>query len=162
MINSQNSLSSNAVQRRLGWQLLGTRMVEIVLAPLVLFGIFWFYLGKFLGGEFSTATWQDNTYLINPIFSFISRTFASGEFPYWIDSIIGGVPLYSTPQFSILYPLYFFGSDLYRTPLDALIYVHYVTLLHLFIFYLNSYIMLRIFRIPILSSIVGATFLALS
>jgi hypothetical protein len=46
--------------------------------------------------------------------------------------------------------------------LDALLQVHYVTFLHVGILYLNSYVMLRIFHLPILPSIVGATCCAFS
>ena len=137
-------------------------MTEIVLAPLALLGIYWVYLGTFLNHNYSVSTFLDNTYLFHPIFSFISKSFSSGEFPYRMDSLMGGLSLYSTPQFSTVYPFYFFGANLYRTPTDALVHLHYVTLLHIGILYLNSYIMMRIFHLPVVSAIVGATFLAFS
>src|SRR5216684_3793827 len=71
--------------------------------PFVLLGIFWIFLEKYLGSVYSVATWQDNTHLILPLFAHVSKSFAAGEFPYWINSIAGGIPLYNTPQFSILY-----------------------------------------------------------
>src|SRR5262249_39814582 len=46
--------------------------------------------------------------------------------------------------------------------LDALLQVHYVTFLHIGILYLNTYVMLRIFHLPILPAIVGATCCAFS
>src|SRR5581483_1925803 len=94
---------------------------EFLLIPCVLAGIFWLFFGKFLSGEYSVATWVDNTHFLLPLFSHVSRAFAAGEFPYWINSIAGGVPLYNTPQFSLLYPFYFFRWDFYRTPVDALL-----------------------------------------
>jgi len=136
------------------------RLCEALLIPFVLLGIFWIFLGKYLGGEHSTATWLDNTHLILPLFAHISRSFAAGEFPYWINSIAGGVPLYNTPQFSILYPFYFFGWNLYRTPLDTSLHVHYVTLFHVGILWMSTYVMMRIFHLRIISSVLGATLFA--
>src|SRR5262249_49693389 len=92
---------------------------EVILIPIVGLGIFWIFLGRYLGGQHSVATFLDNTHFLLPLFTHISKSFAAGEFPYWINSIVGGVPLYNTPQFSILYPFYFFRWNLYSNPLDA-------------------------------------------
>ncbi len=135
-------------------------LCEAALIPVALVGIFWIFLGKYLGGEHAVATFQDNTHFILPLFTHISKSFAAGEFPYWINTIAGGVPLYNTPQFSLLYPFYFFGLNLYRTPLDAALHVHYVTLLHVGILWMNTYVMMRIFKLRVISSIVGATLFA--
>ena len=136
------------------------RRCEALLIPLAWSGIFWIFLGRYLGGQYSTATWLDNTHFLLPLFTYISRSFAGGEFPYWINSIAGGVPLYNTPQFSVLYPFYFFHWNLYRTPLDASLYVHYITLLHVGILWMSTYVMLRIFHLRIISSVLGATLFA--
>ena len=138
------------------------RFLEPILIPFVLFGIFWAFLGKYLSGEYSVATWLDNTHFILPLFSHISKSFAAHEFPYWINSIVGGIPLYNTPQFSLLYPFYFFGWNLYNTPLDTLHHVHYVTLLHVAILWLSTYAMMRIFHLRMISSVMGATLFAFS
>ena len=136
------------------------RLCEALLIPFVLLGIFWIFLGKYLRGEHSVATFLDNTHFILPLFAHISKTFAAGEFPYWINSIAGGIPLYNTPQFSILYPFYFFGWNFYRTPLDTSLHVHYVTLFHVGILWMSTYVMMRIFHLRILSSVLGATLFA--
>jgi hypothetical protein len=138
------------------------RACEVFLIPIVLSIIFWIFLGKFLDGEHSRANWKDNTYLILPIFSFISKSFSSGQFPYWLNSIVGGIPLYDSPQFSTLYPFYFFGFNLYSSPIATSIQVHFLILLHVGILYLNTYIMLRIFHLPIIASVLGATLFAFS
>jgi hypothetical protein len=122
--------------------------------------IFWVFVGTFLDGRHSVATWLDNTYLLLPLFAHISKVFAAGEWPYWISSIVGGIPLYNTPQFTLLYPFYFFNWGLYQSPLDALMHVHYVTMLHLGICLLNTYVMLRIFHLGVVSSVIGATLFA--
>jgi hypothetical protein len=133
---------------------------EAVAIISICLGATWIFLGKFLTGEHSVATFQDNTYFLVPFFAYISKSLASGQFPYWINSIAGGVPLYNTPQFSLLYPFYFFGWNLYRSPIDTSLHIHYVTLLHVAILWLNTYVMMRIFRLRILSSIIGATLFA--
>jgi|GEM_PF-1796278 hypothetical protein len=138
------------------------RTCEVVFIPFVLSIIFWIFLGRFVGGEHSEATWQDNTYLILPIFSFIAKSFSSGQFPYWLNSIVGGIPLYDSPQFSTLYPFYFFGSSLYSSPISASIQVHFLIMFHVWILHLNTYVMLRIFRLPIIASLLGATLFAFS
>jgi hypothetical protein len=136
------------------------RVCEAVLVPCLLSLIFWVFVGTFLDGRHSVATWQDNTHFLLPLFSHISKSFAAGEVPYWINSIVGGMPLYNTPQFTLLYPFYFFNWGLYQSPLDALTHVHYVTLLHLGICLLNTYVMLRIFHLGVVSSVIGATLFA--
>jgi hypothetical protein len=138
------------------------RFLEPILIPFVLLGIFWAFLGKYLSGEYCVATFLDNTHFILPLFAHISKSFAAHEFPYWINSIAGGIPLYNTPQFSLLYPFYFFGWNLYNTPLDTLRHVHYVTLLHVAILWLSTYAMMRIFHLRMISSVMGATLFAFS
>src|SRR5215470_12201120 len=140
----------------------GIRWWEPFLVLFILFFIFRAFFGKFLTGEYSVATWLDNTHFLLPLFAHVSRTFAAGEFPYWINSIAGGIPLYNTPQFSLLYPFYFFGWNLYRGPLDTLVHVHYVTLLHVAILWLSTYVMMRIFHLRMISSVMGATLFAFS
>jgi hypothetical protein len=153
---------SNRLSLWLKWANRYHRACEVVFVPIVLSIIFWIFLGKFLDGEHSEATWQDNTYLILPIFSFISKSFSSGQFPYWLNSIVGGIPLYDSPQFSTLYPFYLFGSHLYGSPISTSIQVHFLILFHVGILYLNTYVMLRIFHLPIIASVLGATLFAFS
>jgi len=152
-------------KRLRSWLIFGKRYpiaCEVVFIPIVLSAIFWIFLGRFLDGEHSRANWTDNTYLILPIFSFIAKSFASGHFPYWLNYIVGGIPLYDSPQFSTVYPFYFFGSGHYSSPVSASLQVHFLILFHVGILYLNTYIMLRIFRLPIIASLLGATLLAFS
>jgi hypothetical protein len=139
-----------------------TRWWEPVLVLFILFFIFRAFFGKFLTGEYSLATWLDNTHFLLPLFVHISKSFSAGDFPYWINSIAGGIPLYNTPQFSLLYPFYFFQWGLYSTPVDALLHAHYVIFLHVAILWLNTYVMMRIFHLRIVSSVVGATLFAFS
>src|SRR6516164_155088 len=138
----------------------GNKLFEVLLIPLVLVGLWVTFLGKFATGEYSVATFQDNTHVYLPIFAHLSKSFAAGEWPYWINTIAGGVPLYNSPQFSVLYPLYFFGWNLYGSPLEASLQVHFVSLLHIAILWMSTYIMMRIFHLRIVPSILGATLFA--
>lgn len=135
---------------------------EIVVAPLALLVLFLTTFKDFVAGNRSIATFQDNTYLILPLFHHIAESFRRGDYPYWMNTIVNGLPLYNAPQFSTTYPLYFFRSGLYLTALDALVQVHYVTLLHLFILYLNTYVLLRVLRLAPLPSLLGASLFAFS
>jgi hypothetical protein len=138
------------------------RAREIILALPALVAAFLVAFRDFLAGNRSIATFQDNTYLILPLFHHISQSFSRGDYPYWMNTIVGGLPLYNVPQFSTTYPFYFFRSGLYVTALDSLFQVHNLTLLHLFILYLNTYVLLRVLRLAPLPSFLGASLFAFS
>jgi hypothetical protein len=135
---------------------------EILLALLILALIFLFLIGRYLNGDYSIATGQDNTFSINPLASYISKTLASGEIPYRINLLLGGLPLYNWPQFSWLYPFYLFAWGALNTPMQASLHVHYVSLLHVLILLVNTYLMLRIFGLKPVPSMFGALLFAFS
>jgi hypothetical protein len=138
------------------------KLWEAVLIPFVLAGIFWSFVGKFLDGSYSVATFLDNTHFLLPLYAHISKSFNAGEFPYWINTVAGGIPIYNNPQFSLLYPFYFFGWNFYHNPLDTSLHVHYVTLFHVAVLWMSTYVMMRIFHLRVISSILGATLFAFS
>lgn len=121
-----------------------------------------FALRTYLAGGRSISTFQDNTYLLHPLFSHIARSFSRGEYPYWVNTLMAGLPLYNTPQFSVTYPFYFFQFGLYGDPLSALIQIHYLTVFHILVLYVNTYILLRVLRLGPLAAILGAALLAFS
>ena len=137
-------------------------LLEAFTAPFALAALFLLACGRFLGGDKSIATFLDNTHFYLPIFSHISRSFTRGQYPYWINNIVGGIPLYNTPQFPPTYPLYFFHAGLYATPLAALVQMHYVTFLHIFIALVNCYVLLRVLRLGVWPSLLGASVFAFS
>lgn len=137
-------------------------LFEALTAPLALAAVFLLACGRFLGGDKSIATFLDNTHFYLPIFSHVSRSFSRGQFPYWINNIVGGIALYNTPQFPPTYPLYFFHAGLYATPLAALVQMHYVTFLHIFIALVNCYVLLRVLRLAFWPSLLGASVFAFS
>src|SRR5689334_7919261 len=93
-----------------------TLVREFVLAPLTLIALFLAAYAPLIFGGRTLSTFQDNTFLLHPLFSHVSRTFAAAEYPYWINTIMAGLPLYNAAQFSVEYPLYFFRFGLFATP----------------------------------------------
>jgi xanthosine utilization system XapX-like protein len=110
----------------------------------------------------SNATGLDNTFLLIPIFSYVSKVFSSGEFPYWINHVLGGLSIYNTPQFSALYPLYFFKAGLFQTPVKAIDHFHYVLLFHFLLLYINTYIFMRVIKVTMLPAVFIASLFAFS
>ena len=103
------------------------------------------------------APFQDNVWLYGPLFSRASEIALSGNFPYWLDTVLGGFPLYQTPHFSATYPFYFFGVLNYGKALQVMYTLSYVTCFHILILYLNLYIMMRVAGAGGLASLCGAS-----
>jgi hypothetical protein len=77
------------------------------------------------------SLYLDNTYIFHPLFHYINEIFAAGELPLWVRGLLGGMPLYNTPQFSIFYPFYlFWKTDIYATPIDTIYALSYLTYFH--------------------------------
>ncbi len=124
--------------------------------------LFFLRYAKLIVGDRNLSTFQDNTYLLHPIFAHLSRSFERGDYPYWMNAIVGGLPLYNSPQFSAEYPFYFLRSGLYSGPLAALMNVHAVTLLHFVILYVNSYVLMRTLRLKPVAALFSASLFAFS
>ncbi|MBV8809364.1 MAG: hypothetical protein JO033_11885, partial [Acidobacteriaceae bacterium] len=137
-------------------------LAEWIVAPIGIACAFAITRGQALHGGRIFAAFQDTTYLVLPLFNYISGGMMHGQYPYWINTIVGGIPLYNNPQFSTLYPFYFFHWGLYGNALDALINLQKVTVLHLLIAYLNCYVFLRIVGLGRLPAFVGASIFGLS
>lgn len=116
----------------------------------------------FFAADQSLATQQDNTYQLVPIFSFLSQSFTRGEYPYWMNTIMSGLSMFNDPDFSPAYPFYFLRFNLFTTPLDAMAAIHWITVLHLFVLYVNTYIMLRCLRARPLAAFLGASLFTFS
>jgi hypothetical protein len=103
------------------------------------------------------APFRDNVWLYGCLFSRASEIALTGDFPYWIDTVLGGFPLYTTPHFSVTYPFYFFGLLNYGKAIEVMYTLSYLTCFHSFILYLNLYVMLRVAGAKGLASLCGAT-----
>ncbi|PYK12751.1 MAG: hypothetical protein DME65_03335, partial [Verrucomicrobia bacterium] len=103
------------------------------------------------------APYRDNIWLYGPLFSRASEIALGGNVPYWLDTGLGGFPLYQTPHFSVTYPFYFLGLLDYGKSLEVIYTLSYVTCFHILIFYLNVYVLLRVAGAGGLASFCGAT-----
>jgi Bacterial membrane protein YfhO len=111
----------------------------------------------FLAVRLLFGPFLDNVHIYGPIFSEVSRLALSGSVPYYLPDIGTGFPVFESPHFSILYPLYFFGLLNYGGPLASLYTLTNLTLFHIFIFYLNLYVLLRCATVPPWAAYVGAS-----
>ena len=113
--------------------------------------------GPFLASRLLFGPFLDNVHIYGPIFSEVSRLALSGSVPYYLPDIGTGFPLFDSPHFSILYPFYFFGLLSYGGPLASLYTLTHLTLLHLFVFYVTLYVLLRCATMPPWAAFVGAS-----
>jgi hypothetical protein len=111
----------------------------------------------FLASHLLFGPFTDNVYIYGPIFSEVSRLALSGAVPYYLPNIGTGFPMFESPHFSILYPFYFFGSLNYGGPLPSLYTLTNLTLVHIFVFYVNLYVLLRCATITPWASYIGAS-----
>ncbi len=112
---------------------------------------------SFLASRLLSGAFLDQVHIYGPIFSEVSRLASSGTVPYYLPDIGTGFPIFESPHFSILYPFYFFGLINYGGPLASLYTLTNLTLLHIFVFYLNLYVLLRCATITPWASYIGAS-----
>jgi len=103
------------------------------------------------------APFLDNVWLYGALFSRESEIALTGNFPYWIDTLLGGFPVYQTPDHSATYPFYFFGLLNYGKSLQVLYTLSYLTCFHNFILYVSLYVLARVAGANGLASLCGAT-----
>jgi hypothetical protein len=118
------------------------------------------FLHKIIGGKYSFATHIDNESFLAPVLAYTSEVLRHGEWPLWMNTVLGGIPLFNFAQLSPFYPFYFSALPIFGTPLEAMRSMHLITLMHLFIFLGNSYIFLRTLGISRVAAIAGGAFIA--
>jgi hypothetical protein len=111
----------------------------------------------FLASRLLFGPFLDNVHIYGPIFSEVSRLALSGDVPYYLPHIGTGFPVFESPHFCILYPFYFLGLINYGGPLNSLYTLTYLTLFHIFIFYVNLYVLLRCGTVPPWAAYIGAS-----
>ena len=111
----------------------------------------------FLASHRLFGPFLDNVHVYGPIFAETSRLSLSGAVPYYLPDIGTGFPLFESPHFCILYPFYFLGLINYGGPLNSLYTLTYLTLFHIFIFYVNLYVLLRCSTVPPWAAYIGAS-----
>ncbi len=95
-----------------------------------------------------------------PLFHHAARSFAQGEYPFWMETVMGGLPLYDSPMFSAEYPFYLLRLPLFSDPVAGMWAVHWLILLHLVILAANSFVMLRCLGLTAFPAAFGAALLA--
>lgn len=108
----------------------------------------------------SFALFMDNEFFIGAVLSAMSDAFSSGEWPLRMATALGGVPTYNLSQLSPFYPFYFAFLQLFETPLDAALSMHWVTLLHVLLFSATMFILLRVMGTTRVAAVTGAAFVA--
>src|SRR5450759_194236 len=112
----------------------------------VLVAIFVLFLFNVMRSEATLNIFPDNEWFLGSVFSLASESIRNLDWPLWMNTILGGVPLYNSPQVSAYYPFYFLYLDIFRTPLESISTLHNITLLHVAIFQINAYVLLRTLR----------------
>jgi hypothetical protein len=103
------------------------------------------------------SLYLDNTYTFHPLFHYVNQVFAAGELPLWVRGLLGGMPFYNTPQFSIFYPFYlFWKTDIYATPTDTIYNLSYLTYFHFLLLAINMVVFLRVAGVSWLGAILGS------
>jgi hypothetical protein len=126
-------------------------------AVLALIITFLLRYAPFLASRLLFGPFMDNVHIYGPIFSEVSRLASSGAVPYYLPDIGTGFPVFESPHFSILYPFYFLGLINYGGPVASLYTLTNLTLLHIFVFYVNLYVLLRCATITPWASYIGAS-----
>lgn len=107
--------------------------------------------------QFSYAIWLDNEFYFGPIMAKMSSLFAMKQWPFWLDTYLGGVKYYDNPQFTPYYPFYFLFTRNYENRLETIYFTHQVTLWHFLIFLITSYILLRTLSVHRVIAVAVAT-----
>lgn len=104
----------------------------------------------------------DNTFIFLPFYHEISNIVLSGEFPYRFNGVLGGMDIFNIPQFSSFYPFLFFWLPIYGNYDAALNAVTIITLLHIFLCSIGSYILFKYITKSSAIGILGGFFIGLS
>jgi hypothetical protein len=104
----------------------------------------------------SFAISVDNESLLAPILAHMSAVQQGWEWPLWMDSVMGGLPLHNMTQLSAYYPFYFTAMPWFSDPISASRSMHLITLLHLLLFTGNAFILLRTIGVSRAAALAGA------
>lgn len=118
----------------------------------------WFVFSSFRPGK-SFGIWQDNEYFFSPMFNSVTNQSESHGIASYLPQYLAGLDVQGLAQFTPLYPFYFFGSSLFQTPESSIGGLNMLVHLHLLIFTLGGYFLLRVLGIDRFSSSIGAVFM---
>ncbi|MDM0038526.1 YfhO family protein [Variovorax sp. J22G21] len=129
---------------------------------LILTALWCFFLRNTFDAGRSFALDMDNEFFVGTVLSAISASLSHGEWPLRMDTVLGGVPLYNFPQLSPLYPFYFASLPIFRTPGDVVHSMHWLTVGHLLILEINTFVFLRVVGVSRIAAVAGAALFAFS
>lgn len=133
-----------------------SRNLRLLLGAIFLFMIWLIFVFPSLSAAYSFAIWRDNEYMLAPVLAQTSQIIREGEWPLWIDSILGGFPIYNFTQLSAFYPFYGTLLPIYTDPFTSARSMHLLTLAHMLILLINSFILLRTIRVGLAAALAGA------
>lgn len=138
-------------------------LAKPALLPLAFLTLLWFlFLRNALDGTSSFAVFSDNEFFIGPVLSSMAESLRSGAWPLRLDTALGGLPLYNFTQLTPFYPLYLLPLSLYDTPQETIHSMHMLTVMHLLIMEINTYIFLRVLGAGRMAAVTGAALTAFS
>jgi hypothetical protein len=133
-----------------------------IAALLVLVALWAIFLRNTFDPGRSFALDMDNEFFIGTVLSAISSALSHGTWPLRMDTVLGGLPLYNFPQLSPLYPFYLAPLPIFRTPGEVVHSMHWITLAHLLILEINTFVFLRVIGASRIGAIAGAALFAFS
>ena len=107
----------------------------------------------------SFGIWQDNEFMLSPLLHSLSSNRGNSPLNSYLPEYLGGLDLNGFSQFSNFYPLYFIGSSLYETPQSSINNLNVLVHLHILIFSIGSYFLLRAIGCNRTPSIIGMIFI---
>jgi len=110
----------------------------------------------------NSAIFPDNESMTNALLSSMSRTLKSNAWPFWENTLWGGITLSNQPQLTQFYPFYFLRFANYSGTLNTMRTVHLIVLLHVLIFLLTSYFLLRVLKVSPSVSIAGSLIIVIN
>lgn len=131
-----------------------------VIALIALVGIWISLLWRAFDPASSFALFMDNEFFTGTVLAAMAAAFDGGEWPLRMTTALGGLPLYNFTQFSPFYPFYFVALPLFDTPIDASMSMHWITLLHVILFAVNMFVLLRVIGTTRLAAVTGASLVA--
>lgn len=146
------SLEKARSTNRIGWR----DAIALTALLAIWIGLLW----RSFNPALSFALYMDNEFFIGTVLSAMSDAFSGGEWPLRMTTALGGLPIYNLTQLSPFYPFYFAPLPLFDTPLGAAISMHWITVLHVLLFAVNMFVLLRVIGTTRLAAVTGASLVA--
>lgn len=137
-------------------------LTKKILTLFLLIVLWCIFLWSAFAADHSFALNMDNEFFIGTVLSSMSASLRNGEWPLHMSTILGGMPLYNFAQMSPFYPFYFVVLSIFNSPLEVIHSMHWITLGHILILEINTYIFLRVVGVSRLSAFTGAALFAFS